>query len=77
MPRYFFDCLSDHEIVADDHGVNLPDLKAAREHALRTAWRLIAAGSKTDDWRRWTVDISDESGEPMLVIPFSEALAAT
>ncbi len=75
MPRYFFDCVSDHELVADDHGIDLPDLNAAREHALRTARQVIAAGSKTDDWSRWTVDIADQTGEPLLVIPFSEALA--
>ena len=76
MPRYYFDCLGDHELVADDHGADLPSLTAAREHALRIARSVMAAGSRTDDWSRWTVDVADEAGEPVLVVPFPEALAA-
>jgi hypothetical protein len=31
MPTYFFDVLDDGEVVADDQGIDLPDLDAARD----------------------------------------------
>lgn len=74
MPRYFFNVYDD--IVAlDEEGVELPNVQAARLHAVAGARDLIVAQVKHGYLVRshW-IDVVDERGEVVLSITFGEAL---
>jgi hypothetical protein len=80
MARYFFSLR--HRPgpggLAEDHeGDELPDVNAAREHALSEARDLIARG-RNETVRDWTVcsfEITDEQGQPVLTVPFSDTVS--
>ena len=57
----------------DDEGVELPDLKAARNHALADARDVMKRDrSGCEDWSLWTFEITDEKGAYALTVPFSD-----
>jgi hypothetical protein len=75
MPRYFFDLHNDIDAI-DDEGVELPDLKAAKAHALGEARTMIQA-SVAETGRidlRHHIDIRDGSGEVVHVMRFQDAV---
>ncbi len=79
MPRYFFNLR--HRPgpagLAEDHeGDELADVNAAREHALSQARDLIARGRNEiiRDWMVCSFEITDEQGQPVLTVPFSDTV---
>ena len=75
MPHYFFDLHNDMDVM-DDEGVKLPDLGAAKAHALREARTMIQA-SVAEAGRidlRHHIDIRDESGAVVHVMRFEDAV---
>jgi hypothetical protein len=58
MPRYYFH-LEDGQCLLDEHGLDLPDIVAAQDEALRTSGNLLKGGSAKRDlwngaaWRLW------------------------
>jgi len=71
MPWYYFDVLHDGDDVTRDHkGTELPDIDAARVHAL-VIWRRIiaerAAGGR--DPTHWYVAILDLHGTVLDLMP--------
>ena len=70
MSLFFFDCVTAAETVADDLGLELPHLHAARVHARRMAKRMMTNEPEERDWREWSVEISDRSGQRLSVVPF-------
>ena len=74
MPRYFFHVLN-HIRTQDHDGVELPDLKAAISEALKDVTDIKRQHFVTLDnhaWARWSIEICDEAGAVLLVVPFSE-----
>ena len=75
MPRFFFHVYDDM-VVHDDEGIQLPDVEAARAAALSGARALICEevmkGRLCLDHR---VEVEDEAGERVLVLPFREVIA--
>lgn len=73
MPRYFFH-IRNSEHVDDAEGRELPDLEAAREHALEGARDLVC-----EDIRKgWLnldhyVEVADEAGVVLLRLTFRDA----
>ena len=72
MPRYFFTLTDGERICHDFEGEVLPDDGAAREHAVDDARHLLrdcVADIAADDG--WRVEITDETGYVLFVIPFA------
>lgn len=78
MPRYFFHLrYGPDKLAADPEGEILADPHVARAHALAAAGDLIAR-TRSDfvhDWFVCSFEIVDEAGEPVLTLPFGEAVA--
>jgi hypothetical protein len=72
MPRYFFD-FKDGRDYKDDTGYELPDIKAVREHALKTSGEMLRDGGRADIWEgeEWSLKVNDQNGRCVLTIRFS------
>ena len=79
MPRYYFNLRhrpGPAGLAVDQEGEELPDLNAVRERALFMARDMIAR-TRTDIVRDWFVcsfEITDEQGEHVLTVPFSDTV---
>jgi hypothetical protein len=75
MPRYFFD-FKDGRDYKDDTGYELPDIKAVREHALKTSGEMLRDGGRADVWagEEWSLQVKDQDGQRVLTIRFSAEL---
>jgi hypothetical protein len=74
MPRYFFHVLN-HIRTQDHDGVELPDIETARREALKDVDDIKRENFVMLDknaWARWSIEICDEEGAVLLVVPFSE-----
>ena len=74
MPRFFFN-LRDGVRCDDPEGMILSDAEAAREEAIRSA-RCILADEVIHGHLplKDSIEVVDEAGKPVLVVPFREAL---
>ena len=75
MPRYFFHLYDSIEVI-DGEGQVLPDIDAARVHALAEARQMMAAELKAKgqiNLGHW-IEVEDEQQEVVLVMKFSEAV---
>ena len=75
MPRYFFD-LYDDLVASDDDGRELPDLDAAKRHAIKEARQMIAA-STTEQGKidlLHYIKVRDELGAEVCCIEFEDAV---
>ena len=77
MPWFYFDVLHDGDDVTRDHkGTDLPDMEAARAHALGLWRRIIeegAAGGR--DPVHWNVAILDVHGTVLELVPHPDTTA--
>ena len=73
MPRFFFHVFNDENTI-DEEGCDLPDLGAAREHALEAARDMVCdsvrQGHLNLDHR---IEITDEKNARLLTLTFREA----
>ena len=75
--RYLFNVTDGHAVAADHEGSEQLDAHAIRDEALRTARDLMSDSDRLGRCRRhWRVDVLDEAGGVVFVLPFSQALAA-
>ncbi|KAA0121631.1 hypothetical protein CIW48_22820 [Methylobacterium sp. P1-11] len=77
MPLYFLNLRYGRDKVAvDPEGDELPDLDAARAHALEAARDLIARtrSYSVRDWFTCTFEIVNEGGRLLLAVPFSDTV---
>ena len=79
MPRYFFSLRhrpGPAGLAVDEEGDDLPNLDAAREHALFVARDMIARTRTyiVRDWMVCSFEVTDEAGEPVLTVPFSDTV---
>jgi hypothetical protein len=75
LTRFHFDYASGESYEMDDAGQDLPNLEAARQHAVHLAsgyMRSCEAGAP--DWVGWSVEVVDEYGRLALSLPFRSAL---
>ena len=74
-PRFFMNMRDRGRYVPDEEGDELKDGQSLREHALDTARDLILH-TRMDgvrNWLDWRFEVTDESGNMVLVLPFEEA----
>jgi hypothetical protein len=75
MPRYYFN-LEDGHRVLDDRGLDLRDLEAAQNEALRTSTDILKAGPNATlwngaPWRLWVTDKPNGEGKTFFTLSFS------
>lgn len=74
MPRYYFHVFN-HETSLDEEGLELPDLKAARLHAIRGARSLMSDALKEGCIvLSHHIAIQNEQGELLLDVKFDDAV---
>ena len=79
MPRYFFNIRyrpGSAGLAVDPEGEELANVSAARERALVQARAMIARERHTfiRDWMDCSFEITDENGQPVLTVPFSDVV---
>lgn len=79
MSMYYFS-LHDNADVTDFDGTDLPDLNAAREHAIAVARELMFKrhGMLDREWAQWTMSVRDDAGQEVLsfVLPDVDDIAS-
>jgi Domain of unknown function (DUF6894) len=75
MPRYYFHIQDDHTEI-DRIGVELPDLKAARDEAVSAAGQILRNGAAKSlwsgkPWRMWVTQSPFAKEKPLFVLRFS------
>jgi hypothetical protein len=71
MPRYFFNLKYGNRIVVDEEGICLRDLARARVEVIESIREILSdPGIQYEDIDGQKLEISDEAGETVLVVPF-------
>src|SRR4029077_14796970 len=73
MPRFYFHLCAPDQVFADNLGSDLSDLSAAHARALLLADRVMLMfgfADRTSDFRRWTVDVTDEEQRSLITVKF-------
>jgi hypothetical protein len=73
MPRFYFHLCAPDQVFADNIGSDLSDLFAAHARALMLADRVMMIfgfADRTADFRRWTVDVTDEKQRSLVTVKF-------
>jgi hypothetical protein len=76
MPRYFLNIRNNISFTRDEEGCELANDEAARDAAVQGARSLMSA-EVTDKGMldlRASIEVEDEQGEIVLIVPFREAL---
>ena len=71
MPRYYFNIEND-SVFDDPDGLDLPDAVSARDEALGLARDLMRLQPERLEWTDYKVRVTDESGRPVLDLPFAD-----
>ncbi|CAA2159890.1 hypothetical protein MBRA_05070 [Methylobacterium brachiatum] len=64
MPRYFFDVM-DGDLIVDSEGVDLPDVRAAHDKAIKALPDITKSYLSDKQKQEVSVTMRDESGRPM------------
>ena len=70
MTHVYFHCSNPQRMVLDPRGSDVEDLTEARDRAVRVVREFVNTCS-ADDWRAWTLHVSDENGDELFVMPFA------
>ena len=74
MPRYFFDTRDDAKFIKDDEGVELADLKAAKELAAVSLTELAVDVLPSSLTRKLAVEVRDEQRPVLKALMHFEAV---
>jgi hypothetical protein len=72
VPHYFFNANGPGQAIGDSEGKRLWDLEAAHRIAVETARGLVRDAAL--QWEDWSFEITDDAGQMLLLVPFSDAL---
>ena len=74
MARYHLNIRYHGRLYCDEEGEDIPSRTAMKVRALETAHDLIGTPSFTiPDWLDCTLEVTDDAGEIVLILHFSEA----
>lgn len=78
MPRFYFHLHNDVD-ASDESGKDLPDLEAARAHAVSLARFEVSEAAKRDGRivLSHRIDVEDENGESLATVNFRDAVNIT
>ncbi len=75
MQRFFFHFYDGQHVLQDEDGLDLADEAAARASARKAAQALISdLREDITEWSAWRVEVANESGRTVAVLPFAKAL---
>ncbi len=74
MARMYFHCSNDRGILIDPAGIELAGLTEACDHAQHVV-RSLVGSRNLEDWRRWTLHVTDDCGDDLFDVPFSSELS--
>jgi hypothetical protein len=61
--RYYFNLTDGHEVIRDEDGIEVPDIRTALIHASEAIEELRHEdASPSGEWHGWRLDIVDSSG---------------
>jgi len=73
MTQVYFHCSNSREVRVDQSGAAVSDLAEARDQAARVVRSMLMEQS-AEDWRDWTVHVSDDFDDELFALPFSSVL---
>jgi hypothetical protein len=74
MPPFYFNIITTDKVIEDPEGTNLADIQAARTEAIEDARLLMSQAILLGhDVSGRSIQIIDEQGDVVLLLPFSEA----
>jgi hypothetical protein len=73
MTHVYFHCFNPDRVLLDPRGSDVDDLTEARDQAVRVVREFVSSRGP-DDWRAWTMRVSDNDGEEIFLLPFSYVL---
>ena len=73
MAQVYFHCSNALEVRVDQLGAAVSDLAEARDYAACVVRALIMEKS-AEDWRDWTVHVSDDFDDEIFSVPFASVL---
>jgi hypothetical protein len=73
MTHLYFHCSTPEGLLIDRSGSDVEDLADARERAEGIILACIGRPGP-EDWRDWTVCVSDDDGEELFLMPFAAKL---
>ena len=75
MPRYSFHIRKGDVLVEDPDGREVAQTEPLEDEAIEAARDLLAEGDLQGlDRRAWRYEVADESGEPVLILRFDDAV---
>jgi hypothetical protein len=73
MTHVYFHCASSERVLLDQNGSDVEDLVEAHERAKQIVQQFVSSQTP-DDWRAWTLHVSDENGDDIFLMPFAYVL---
>ena len=73
MTHVYFHCSSSERVLLDQNGSDVEDLVEAHERAKQIVQPFVSSQTP-DDWRAWTLHVSDENGDEIFLMPFAYVL---
>jgi hypothetical protein len=73
MARVYFHYSNSEGVCVDRRGTPIGNLAEVRDHAARVVQSLITTQGP-EDWRDWTLHVSDDLNDEIFVLPFSSML---
>jgi hypothetical protein len=73
MTHVYFHCSSSERVLLDQNGSDVEDLVEAHERAKQIVQQFVSSQTP-DDWRAWTLHVSDENGDDIFLMPLAYVL---
>jgi hypothetical protein len=76
MPQFFFNVRTGPYVVEDHEGSDLANLEAARREAILDARSAMSTAIKEgrDISRRVTIEVCDDKGRILMLVPYTDAI---
>jgi Domain of unknown function (DUF6894) len=68
LPRFYFHVSTIDDVFPDQEGVELADLAAAHDCALRIMHRTMLSDPEEQNWRGWMIKIADAKSRTLLTL---------
>jgi hypothetical protein len=73
MATLYFHCAGTQEVLLDRRGSEIEDIFDARARAYQIIQSIVRTAGP-EDWRDWSVHVSNDDGEELFLVPFSTVL---